>query len=103
MKLKEYLLSTLGSIGCMLYFAIFVMFIALPLVMIDAPFWIDSIIVLFIFFAPKTTSFILWIVGLIYAINGRQDGFAMAYYVIFAIIDIPLFISIIIGFFRKEE
>ena len=59
------------------------------MVMLDLPFWADFLIILavnifsaMLFGIPELA---LWIAGLVAAIHGKQDAWAIAYYVVFGI------------------
>lgn len=97
MKLKERIGSVFGTVlgtvfrissGVVYYIVTFLLSI-LPLVMLDLPFWADFLIILgvnllnaLLFGIPELA---LWIVGLVAAIHGKQDAWAIAYYVVFGI------------------
>lgn len=72
----------------------------LPFVMIDLNFWLS-----FVFISIQTvfppSSIIFWIWGLICAINGKQDIWAIIYYVTFAVLWLPFYVYIITSFISK--
>ena len=47
-------------------------------------------------------SVVFWIWGLVCAINGVQDVFAIVYYVAFVVMWLPFFISTIAAFFKRD-
>lgn len=95
--MKDKLQSILGGFGIAVYFVISLLASVLPFVMIGTSFWLNLIFFGIIQFVPAT-SVIFWVWGLIAAINGVQDVFAIIYYVLFAILFLPFFISIILDF-----
>lgn len=61
---------------------------AFPLAMIGLPWWANMLIIIAVFFIPFVGQYgriALWILGLIFAILGKQDIFATIYYVCFPI------------------
>lgn len=89
MKLKERFGTVFGNAMGVVYFIVTFLLSILPLVMLDLPFWADFLIILgvnllngLLFCIPELA---LWIVGLVAAIHGKQDAWAIAYYVVFGI------------------
>ena len=89
MKLKERFGTVFGSAMGVVYSIVTFLLSILPLVMLDLPFWADFLIILgvnllngLLFCIPELA---LWIVGLVAAIHGKQDAWAIAYYVVFGI------------------
>lgn len=92
--MKEKLSSALGAFGEILYF-IFRMFISvLPLVMIGGGWFLRLVIFTIMYFVP-VSGIIFWVWGLVCAIGGTQDWVAIVYYICFAVIFLPFFISCI--------
>jgi len=100
--MKEKLQSLLGGFGMVLYYGLMLLIAILPLVMIDVPFWADAIILIAVNVFPPL-SLPLWIWGLVKAIQGPQDAWAIIYYVAAVVVFLPTFISIIVGFFKKKD
>lgn len=100
--MKEKLQSLLGGFGVILYYGLMLLIAVLPLVMIDVPFWADFLILIVVNAFPPL-SLALWIWGLVKAIQGPQDIWAIIYYITCVIVFLPTFISIIVGFFKKED
>ena len=98
--MKEKLVNALGALGSVIYFIVTMFIYVLPIVMIGKPFWLDSIFFGVMQFFPST-SIIFWVWGLVSAIKGPQDFFAIIYYVLFVIMFLPFFASIISSFFKK--
>lgn len=92
--LKEKLQTTLGAIGGILFYLISFTIYILPLVMIDASFWLDLLFFGILYFFP-VSSIVFWIWGLVCAITGPQDAWAIIYYVLFVVMWVPFFISTI--------
>lgn len=93
-RLKEKLLNALGSFGIVLYYLINLLIAVLPILMIHQPFWLDLIILLLATLFPLGTI-ALWIWGLVCAIIGEQDIFAIFYYVVTVIIFCPFLVSVL--------
>lgn len=90
-SIKDYLTFTSG----ILYYIVSLFVSILPFVMIGANFFVNLLLIGINMFFPLS-SIIFWIWGLICAINGVQDVWAIIYYILFVIIWIPFYISIII-------
>ncbi len=97
--MKEKLSSALGAFGEILYF-IFRMFISvLPLVMIGGGWFLRLVIFTIMYFVP-VSGIIFWVWGLVCAIGGTQDWVAIVYYICFAVIFLPFFISCALSLIR---
>ena len=96
--MKEKLLNTLGAFGGILWFIVSSLIYVLPFVMIGAPFLLNLLLFGIVYFIPST-SIIFWVWGLVCAIQGPQDAWAIIYYVLFAIAFVPFFVSIVLDFF----
>ena len=104
-RLKDFLSNTLGIAGFILYF-VFSMFICvMPVLMFDLPWWAYTLICLLIIYVlvniPGFTE-LSWIIGLVGAIKGKQDIFAIIYYIVCAII-VGTFIYRLIKMFIQER
>lgn len=95
--MKDKLQSILGGFGAAIYFVISLLVSVLPFVMIGTSFWLNLLFFGIIQFFP-TASVFFWIWGLVAAINGVQDIFAVIYYVLFVVMFLPFFISTILDF-----
>lgn len=100
--IKEKLFGTLGSIGCVIYYLLIMTIAVMPIVMIDPPGIINWLLIAIVIFFP-TLSAPVWIWGLVCAVMGPQDVFAIIYYVLFGIMWLPCFISIVFSFFRRDQ
>ena len=104
MGFKEKIFNALGTFGIIIYYGWSILVSILPFVMIDFNFWLTALFIgIELFFPPATLVF--WIWGLIAAINGVQDIWAIIYYIATAIAFIPFFLSILLDFinsFRKK-
>ena len=99
--IKEKLVNLFGSIGIVLYYVSSIILSVLPLLMIEAPFIVNIVILLVENIVPFGTT-VLWIVGLIFAIIGNQDIFSIIYYVVSIFIFWP-FIHGIFSYFKSEN
>ena len=99
--MKEKLISSLGSFGGILYFIIRMIISILPFVMIGGNFFLTLLLISINTFVPFASA-VFWILGLVCAIKGVQDIWAIIYYVAFALIWIPFFISTIVSMFSKK-
>ena len=105
--MKEKLVNALGSLGMIIWFLGSIVVYILPFVMIGASFWLNLLFFGIVQIFPAS-SIIFWIWGLVCAIKGVQDIWAIIYYVLFVIMFLPFFLSIILDLFkarkaRKEE
>ena len=46
---------------------------------------------------------VFWIWGLVKAIGGKQDVWAIIYYIVSVVVFLPVFGSIISSFFKKDQ
>ena len=98
--MKEKLIDALGSLGYVLYFLLAQFVYVLPMVMIGKPFFLN-VIFFFIMQVFPPASAVFWVWGLICAIQGVQDVFAIIFYIAFGIIFLPFFVSTVLSVFRK--
>ena len=97
--MKDKIVGLLGGFGYVLYYLFSLAVYIFPFVMIGTSF-ITTMLFLFIqqFFPP--VSLIFWIWGLVCAINGSQDVWAYAYYILFIVGFLPFFIGIASDFLK---
>ena len=100
--LKEKLEGLLGTAGCVLFFVIRLIVCLLPFVMIGGGFFITFVLIAIQYFIPLSTA-VFWIWGLVCAIQGVQDIWAIVYYIAFTVIWIPSYISTISSLFSKSN
>ena len=100
--MKEKLVNALGSLGMIIWFLGSIVVYILPFVMIGASFWLNLLFFGIVQFFPAS-SVIFWIWGLVCAIKGVQDIWAIIYYVLFVIMFLPFFLSIILDLFRARK
>ena len=93
-RIKEKLASDLGGFGVVLHFLVRTVVYVLPFVMIGGGV-LASFVLISINAIIPFSSIVFWIWGLVCAIKGVQDIFAIIYYVAFAIIWIPFYISLL--------
>ena len=101
-NLKERLSNSLGNIGIILFYITRLIIAVLPFVMIGGNFFFTLLLITINTFVPFA-SVVFWIWGLVCAINGVQDFWAILYYISFIVIWIPFFISTIIAVCSKER
>ena len=102
MTLKEKIINTLGAFGIVLYFLVQLTVAILPFVMIVGGFFLSFILIFVNYWLP-ITSVVFWIWGLVCAIKGVQDIWAIMYYIAFVVIWIPFFVSTILSIFSKRR
>lgn len=90
--MKEKLINAFGTIGFIIYYLGSWLVYILPFVMIGATFWLNLLFFVIVQFFP-ITSIVFWVWGLVCAIQGVQDVWAIAYYILFAIMFLPFFFS----------
>jgi len=95
-SVKERLTNAFGVLGCVLYFAIKSIIPILPFVMIGGGFWFSFLLILLNIIVPYA-SIVFWIWGLICAIQGVQDIWAIIYYILFVVIWLPFYITLILA------
>lgn len=100
--MKEKLMNALGSVGVILWYLLSLLIAVMPLVMIDASLGLNLLLLAIALFIPATSG-IFWIWGLVCAIRGPQDIIAIIYYVLFAIMFLPYFISSVLNLFNKRK
>ena len=100
--MKDKLIGTLGSAGLILWYLLSLLIAIMPLVMINASFWLNLLLLAVILFVPATSG-VFWIWGLICTIRGPQDIIATIYYVLFVIMFLPFFINSVFSIFRKRN
>ena len=98
--MKDKLLNTLGAFGGILWFALSALIYVLPFVMIGGSFFLNLLLFGIVYFIPST-SVIFWVWGLVCAIQGPQDVWAIIYYILFVIAFVPFFASIITNLLGK--
>lgn len=100
-NLKDNFFSALGTFGAILYFILSLVISALPFMMIGGNFFVRLLLITIETFFPPI-SIVFWIWGLICAIQGVQDIWAIIYYIAFAVLWLPFYISIIASFFKRK-
>jgi hypothetical protein len=95
-SVKERLTNAFGVLGGVLYFAINIIISILPFVMIGGGFWFSFLLISLNTIVPYA-SIVFWIWGLICAIQGVQDIWAIIYYILFVVIWLPFYINLILA------
>ena len=98
---KEKISNAVGAFGTVWYFLIRLIISILPFVMIGGNFFLTLILISINTFVPLA-SIVFWIWGLVCAIKGVQDIWAILYYIAFTLIWIPFFISTIKSVFSRK-
>ena len=111
--LKEKLREIFGGVGSILYFLITILLCFVPLIMTDFHFLIDSLIIFAVIFIPIIGQIVYaatWAISLPIVISGKQDVFAIIYYVCFVIYLLVFFVPDVrevcfyfINKFRRER
>lgn len=102
MTIKEKITGALGAFGIVLYYLVQLAVVILPFVMIGGGFFLTLLLTTIEYFIPLT-SVVFWIWGLVCAIKGVQDIWAIMYYIAFVVIWIPFFVSTVLSIFSKRR
>lgn len=97
LTLKEKLTGALGTFGFVLFLLIQIFVSVLPLVMIPAKGFLIRFLIFSVMYFLPITDVIFWVWGLVCAIGGVQDWLAILYYVCFAVLFLPTFISALLS------
>lgn len=103
--IKEKLLDALGTFGAILWYVFELFLFVLPLVMIHQSILLRAVFFFCMVFIPGAPT-VFWIWGLVCAIGGPQDVFAIIYYVATAVIFLPYIVSFVcdaITFFANRK
>ena len=98
--MKDKLMNALGAVGLGLWYLVSLLVAVIPLVMIDAPFLLNLLLLAIVLFVPASSG-VFWVWGIVCTIRGPQDIIAVIYYALFAIMFLPFFISTVLNLFRK--
>ena len=98
---KDKLTNTFGVFGIIIYILIQAIVYILPFVMIGGNFFL-TLLLLGINSLIPFASAVFWIWGLVCAINGIQDIWAIMYYIVFVVVWIPYYINLITSFIRRK-
>ena len=101
-SIKDKLVGTFGCFGLVILYAARCLICALPFVMIECNFFASLALIALNMFVP-VTSVVFWLWGLVCAIQGYQDIVAILYYIAFAVIWLPFYISIIASLLKKNR
>lgn len=99
--MKEKMINALGAAGIGLWYLVSLLIAVIPFVMIGASFLLNVLFFGVVQFFPAS-SIIFWIWGLVCAIKGPQDAWAIIYYILFVIMFLPFFINSILSIFQKR-
>ena len=104
-KIKDFLLTSLGTGGMLLFYTISIFITVFPLIMFEMPWLLYIVLALLVQFVIVKIPFgleVVWIIGLIGAISGKQDIFAIIYYILFVLIIGSTIIRLVKIFLSKE-
>lgn len=105
MKLKNLISDSLGASTGILFYLFNLLVVIFPIVMIitsfNLPRWIGSIMLFASLFISSVFSVVYMIVGLVGAIKGPQDIFAIIYYIYFSLMVFFPCIIKLIGIFVR--
>ena len=99
--MKEKLFATFGCLGGILWYVLSSLVTVLPFVMIAESWWACVLLATIAWFIPAS-SVVFWVWGLVCAIQGVQDAWAISYYVLFVVMFLPFFVCTVIDIFRKR-
>lgn len=105
-KIKDFLLTSLGTVGLLLFYTISLLITVYPLIMFEMSWWLYLVLALIVQFVIVNIPFgleVLWIIGLVGAISGKQDIFAIIYYILFVLIVGSTIIKLIKIFLGKKH
>lgn len=98
MGIREKIVGKLGMFGYILFYIVAFAIYFMPVYLLPVRPFIRTIIVFVLLIVPALgdiASPFLWIYGLFKVIKGKQDAFAIAYYIVFAIFVIYFVINLI--------
>ena len=101
-SIKDVLVNAFGGFGAILYFVFQSIVCVLPFVMIGGNFFV-SLALIGINYVIPFASPIFWIWGLVCAIKGVQDFWAILYYIVFVVAWLPFYVSLIIALVSKKD
>ena len=101
-NMKDKLIDAFGTVGIVFYYIVRLVIPILPFVMIGGNFFLNLFLIAINTLVPLA-SVVFWIWGLICAIKGVQDIFAIIYYIVFVGIWIPFYLEIVISLFSKKQ
>ena len=103
-KIKDFLLTSLGTFGIILFYLLCFFITYYPLLMFKMSWWLCLLLALLVQLVVLNIPFgpeVLWIVGLFGAVSRKQDIFAIIYYVLFALIIGSAIVRIVKAFTSK--
>lgn len=93
--------------GYVIFQILMLLFSIFPIVMLGVPWWAIFLIIAADYFIGSMflglPELALWIVALVITINGKQDGFAIAYYICFGLYALQFVISLIRGLLSLRD
>lgn len=83
------------------------LFSIFPIAMLGVPWWARTLIIIANYFIGSMflgiPELALWIIALVITINGKQDGFAIAYYICFGLYALQFVITLISGLLSLRD
>lgn len=104
-KIKDFLLTSFGTVGMLLFYTISLLITVYPLIMFEMSWWLYLVLALTVQLVIVNIPFgleVLWIIGLIGAVSGKQDIFTIIYYIMFVLIVGSTIVKLIRIFLSKE-
>lgn len=99
--MEEKFINFFGAAGGIIFMLAQVFFAIMPFIMISGNILLKSGLIALNYFIPATSG-IFWIWGLVCAISGPQDIFAIIYYIFFGVVWLPYYIATIISLFSRD-
>lgn len=100
-SIKEKLETAFGSFGLFLFWFIKIAFSVFPFPFIGVPVILSAVFVLLNMFFPPALA-IFWILGLICAIkDDTQTALHIIYYIVFAVIWLPVYVNMMISMIKS--
>lgn len=93
-------MNKLGVAGLILFYIILLIVSFMPLLALPIGGILFFVFAALMYFIPASSVF-FWVWGLIYVLGGRQDAFAIIYYVCFAIVFMPVFLDASVRLYEK--
>ncbi len=98
--MKEKLVDKLGIAGLILFYIILLIVSFMPLLALPIGGILFFVFAALMYFIPASSAF-FWVWGLICVLGGRQDAFAIIYYVCFVIVFMPVFLDAAVHLYEK--
>lgn len=100
--MKEKLIDKLGTAGVILFYAASLIVSVMPLLALPVRGILFFVLAALMYFIPASSA-IFWVWGLMYVFDGKQDAFAVIYYVCFVVLFLPIFINAAVSLYGKFQ